>query len=129
MICVKLLIVEDSRLYRQAIVRELKVHFPKAEFILAGNGKEGLCQYQLEQPDAVVFDLLMPVMDGIEMFRELVSSHSKVRGVALTADIQHMVQEELLDLGVLSFVNKPLTPEKARHVAETIKSSLAVDVS
>lgn len=117
----RILIVEDSRLYQKVIQRELQQLFPAVEFFFAGNGVEGLKMYAEVRPDVVFFDLLMPAMNGDEMYRELKALDPKVRGITISADVQRMIQEELRAAGVLGFIAKPFTKERAKEAYAILK--------
>ena len=54
------------------------------EGIEAGDGREALELYRKEKPDAVLMDIMMPVMDGIEAFTVILSEDPAARVVFLT---------------------------------------------
>lgn len=58
------MVVEDSMLYRKAIIKYLKKHLPEKEFMIAKDGKKGYEKYNPEKPDFLILDLLMPKMKG-----------------------------------------------------------------
>jgi len=66
---VKIAIVEDDiaicELYR------IKFELERFEVVTAHNGKDGLSLVRKESPDLVLLDLMMPIMGGDEMLREL----------------------------------------------------------
>ncbi len=63
------LLVEDEQFPREAIGRFLKSQV--AAVHLAANGLEGLELFSTVQPDVVITDLEMPVMNGLEMIRKI----------------------------------------------------------
>ena len=68
----KVLVVEDELPLRQALVDVLKfANFHVAE---ARNGEEGLALALKEQPDVILLDIIMPVMDGFSMLKKLRAS-------------------------------------------------------
>jgi DNA-binding response OmpR family regulator len=65
----KILIVEDDQ-----VLREFYVNFIKQEgytVVYAENGQQGLTITISEKPDLIILDLMMPIMDGKDMLREL----------------------------------------------------------
>jgi two-component system chemotaxis response regulator CheB len=73
----KALVVDDSVLYRRAIVAALK-SIPKiTEIIEASNGKEAVRKQQEVKADLITLDIEMPLMSGIEAIPELLKANSK----------------------------------------------------
>ncbi|MFA6215433.1 MAG: response regulator [Patescibacteria group bacterium] len=65
----KILVVEDEPTLVKAIETKLvKLGF---EVVTAANGEEGLRQARSENPDLILLDIIMPVMDGLTMLKEL----------------------------------------------------------
>ena len=65
----KVLVIEDDSMYRRILVDTLK----KEDCIVieADNGRKGLETALKEHPDLIVVDIMMPVMSGMEMAKEL----------------------------------------------------------
>lgn len=117
----KILIVEDSMLYQKAIVKYLGEHLPEAEFFIATDGLEGYKLYQQETPDFVLLDLLLPTISGQELLKLIKEINPQVNAIVISADVQRIIQEELNNLGILKFINKPFTPDKAEQLACFLK--------
>ena len=64
-----ILIVDDVAANRTFLVTLLRYH--GHQMLEAANGSEGLAAVRAEQPDLVITDVLMPVMDGFEFLKEL----------------------------------------------------------
>ncbi len=117
----KILVVEDSLLYRKTIVKYLREHLPEAEFITAGDGEEGYALFQQESPDFVVLDLLMPKMNGIQLLTQVKKDKPETRAAVISADIQKLTRDEVERLGVVKFYNKPFSREQAAELASLIQ--------
>ena len=65
----KVLVIEDDPMYRRILVDTLKKE--DCTVIEADNGKKGLETALKEHPDLIVVDIMMPVMSGMEMVKEL----------------------------------------------------------
>lgn len=65
----KILIVEDEPVFLELLIEKFKAE--DFEVVTATNGKEGLQMAEREHPDAIVTDLTMPIMDGVEFIRDL----------------------------------------------------------
>ncbi|SFH48011.1 Response regulator receiver domain-containing protein [Tindallia magadiensis] len=125
----KILIIEDSALYRKIHAKLLNKVLPDAELITAGDGWEGYQLFEKEKPDYILLDLLMPVMSGVDFLRLLRDKHpaTKSRVIVLSADVQRVVKEEVMELGVQEFIHKPFTEEKALYLSEVIRRSRDVE--
>lgn len=76
--------------------------------LLASTGEEALNQVAISKPDLVLLDIMMPDMDGWEVFRKLKEKYSKMPIAILTAKAQNI--DRLLGLHVLKaddYITKP----------------------
>jgi DNA-binding NarL/FixJ family response regulator len=81
---VRVLLVDDQALFREALATLLEVH-PDVEVVgEAGDGAAALDRVAEVRPDVVLMDLHMPVLDGIAATRRLRVEHPEVRVLALT---------------------------------------------
>ena len=85
----------------------------------ATNHSQALEQLKGEPVDAVVLDVEMPVMDGIEFLRLLGRTHPGQQVVMLTGRMDETTRKTALDLGATLFLEKPTTGEgfQALHAA------------
>jgi len=76
--------------------------------ILANNGMEALAQIETTKPDIVLLDIMMPDMDGWDVFRKIKDRNSDIPIAILTAKAQNI--DKLLGLHVLKaddYITKP----------------------
>ncbi len=76
--------------------------------ILATSGREALAQIEKKKPDAVLLDIMMPDMDGWDVFRKIKEKDSGIPIAILTAKAQNL--DRLLGLHVLKaddYITKP----------------------
>jgi CheY-like chemotaxis protein len=66
----KTILVIDDDLNLQAMLN-LALKNAGYQVVLASNGQEGLEMVVRDQPDLVICDIMMPTMDGVEMFRQI----------------------------------------------------------
>ncbi|HEY6973285.1 MAG TPA: response regulator [Nitrospiraceae bacterium] len=80
--------------------------------IVAHDGRTGLALMALEAKQTpirgVLLDLQMPVMDGIQVLRELRVQHEQVPVVMMTAEPDRRIREEALSLGAKHYILKPV---------------------
>jgi two-component system response regulator MprA len=108
---VKILIADDERAVRESLQRALELEGYEIE--LAADGREALYRLETEaQPDAVVLDVLMPGVDGLEVARTIRRSGSRVPILMLTARTQVEDRVEGLDAGADDYVTKPFALEE-----------------
>ena len=105
-----ILVVEDDFELRTVVSSELAEEF---EVLEADHGRDGLEMALEHAPDLVVTDILMPVMDGVELCRELkaqlATSHIPV--IMLTSQSSVENQIEGLDTGADAYITKPFHME------------------
>ena len=111
MVSVKILIVDDERAVRESLKRALVLEGYEIE--LACDGLEALERLGSDgQADAVLLDVLMPGMDGLEVCRTIRRNGNPVPVLMLTARTQVDDRVEGLDAGADDYVTKPFALEE-----------------
>ena len=104
----KILYVEDDN----DSVYMLKNRLSRAGFnvIIAANGAEGVAMVTSEQPDLVLMDLSLPVLDGWEATRQIKANPATrhIPVVAITANVMTGDREKAIAAGCDDFDTKPL---------------------
>lgn len=93
------------------------------EVSIAGSGLEGLAAAEREQPDAILLDVMMPDMDGLDTFSRLQANPvtRSIPVILLTAKVQATDRQNYSKLGVRSTIAKPFSPlELAQEIATTL---------
>jgi two-component system, OmpR family, response regulator MprA len=110
---VKILVVDDERAVRDSLRRALELEGYEIE--LAEDGVEALDALENgEEPDAVILDVLMPKMDGLEVCRRLRRTGSRLPVLMLTARVDVDDRVAGLDAGADDYVTKPFALEELR---------------
>ena len=108
---VKILVVDDERAVRESLRRALELEGYEIE--LAEDGSQALRLLETEpEPDAMVLDILMPGVDGLEVSRTLRRKGSKLPILMLTARTQVEDRVEGLDAGADDYLTKPFALEE-----------------
>ena len=81
---IRVLLVDDQALFREGLHTLLSVHADLAVVGEAGNGQEALERAAALQPDVVLMDVQMPVLDGVAATRRLHSALPACRVILLT---------------------------------------------
>jgi two-component system, OmpR family, response regulator MprA len=108
---VKILVVDDERAVRESLRRALELEGYEIE--LAADGREALERLEAgSQPDALILDVLMPGVDGLEVSRRLRRAGSRLPILMLTA--RDAVENRVagLDAGADDYVTKPFALEE-----------------
>ena len=123
----KILVVDDDRSLRDALRRALTVGGYSVE--LAENGQHGLTQIAATDPDAVVLDVAMPDIDGLQVCRRLREAGNRVPVLMLTA--RDAIEDRIdgLDAGADDYLVKPFDVGelRARLRALMRRTAAAVD--
>ena len=107
----RILVVDDERAVRDSLRRALELEGYEIE--LAGDGREAL--YRLDsdsQPDAIILDVLMPGLDGLEVCKRIRATGNAVPVLMLTARDAVENRVEGLDAGADDYVTKPFALEE-----------------
>jgi len=114
---VRVMIVDDSAIIRQAIHKHLK-DFNIDVVGTAENGKIALEVFKKTNPDIVTLDITMPEMDGLSVLEEMLKINKNVKVMVVTALSDKSTGLKAMKLGAKSFLPKPFTPEKLRSSFE-----------
>ncbi|PRC48149.1 DNA-binding response regulator, partial [Mycobacterium sp. ITM-2017-0098] len=107
---VRILVVDDDRAVRESLRRSLSFNGYSVE--MAQDGREALDLIASSRPDALVLDVMMPRLDGLEVCRQLRSSGDDLPILVLTA--RDSVSERVagLDAGADDYLPKPFALEE-----------------
>ncbi len=100
------LCVEDNESLRKGMTAFLRLIFDRV--IAAENGQEGLELFMQHHPDLVVTDIRMPVMDGLEMAREIKKSSPNTAIIIVTGFSEVEFMMDAIEIGIDRFVQKPV---------------------
>ncbi|MFV8381817.1 response regulator transcription factor [Corynebacterium hindlerae] len=106
----KLLVVDDEQAVRESLRRSLT--FNGYEVLLADNGAAALELIHKEQPDLVILDVMMPILDGLEVCRKLRSGGDNRPILVLTARDGVSDRVAGLDAGADDYLPKPFALEE-----------------
>ena len=106
----QILVVDDDRAVREALERALGLEGYDVE--LAADGAEALASVERREPDAIVLDVLMPGVDGLEVCRLLRKAQSRVPILMLTVRDDLGDRIEGLDAGADDYLGKPFELEE-----------------
>jgi PAS domain S-box-containing protein len=114
-----ILVAEDSDINRKLAVSMLRKFGYSCE--VAHDGAEAVEKVKAQRFDLVFMDLQMPVMDGLEATRQIVSTlapHRRPRIVAMTANALPADRQRCLDAGMDDYIAKPILPVSVQALIE-----------
>jgi CheY-like chemotaxis protein len=82
--CPKILIVEDSTLFRQLLKEALQDRFPSIEIREAGDGEKALQEIETSRPDLIFMDIRLPGENGLEVTKKVKAKYPNIIVVILT---------------------------------------------
>ncbi|MDA1164816.1 MAG: response regulator [Planctomycetota bacterium] len=100
-----LLVVDDSRVDRR-LIGGLLLKTGEYEVIYAENGRDALKRIELDIPDAVLTDLHMPELNGLELVQAMKRDYPLIPVLLMTAQGSEELAVEALRLGAASYVTK-----------------------
>lgn len=118
---IRVLIVDDHPQVRRGLRLFLELW---EDFILAGeaeNGEEAVKLMDQLQPDVVLLDLIMPVMDGVTTTKAIRQKFPHTQVIILTSTVDFDLISQALDAGAFSYMLKNVTIDE---MADTIRAAV-----
>ncbi|CAM4066340.1 butyrate response regulator transcription factor BumR [Campylobacter hepaticus] len=113
-----ILVVEDEAKARESLINILSNRFSKV--IGAQNGDEGFKKFKKFKPDLVIIDIAMPIMDGLDMAREIKEISNDVPIVVLSAYSEKERLLRSIDIGIDKYLIKPIDIEELFKVLDSL---------
>ena len=116
--CLRVLVIDDDENLGEVVGRYLARENYEVE--LARDGRSGLARALVWLPDLVVLDLMLPIIDGVEVFRRL-RRVAPIPVIMLTARGKEEERIAGLELGADDYIAKPFSP---RELTARVKAVL-----
>src|SRR5690625_2890723 len=109
----QLLIIDDEPVIREGLKKVIPWADYGYEICGVGvDGEDGLKKIKQYNPDLVLLDIRMPGYTGIELVRQIKQDHYKCKVIILTAYSNFSYAQELIELGVESYLLKPIDEDE-----------------
>ena len=116
----RVLVVDDSKTMRK-ILKSILTELGYTEVEEACNGQDALTKVGAFNPDLLLVDWHMPIMDGITFVKTYRKQGNKTPIIFVTSENEKTRVIEAVKAGVNSYVMKPFTPEILRErIIETM---------
>jgi two-component system, NarL family, response regulator DegU len=113
-------IADDQTLFRKGMSRLVRSFPSIVDVKEAENGKEMLRLVGEKQPDVILMDLDMPVMDGVEATEKIIAKYPNVKIIILSSHDSHQKIYYLMEIGAHAFLLKNAEPEEVKIAIEAV---------
>lgn len=116
----KTLIIDDSRTMRN-IQKSVLAQLGHVDVEEAADGQDALSRIAVIQPDLILVDWNMPIMDGLAFVKALRASDKQTPIIMVTTQSEKAKVIEAIKAGVNNYVVKPFTPDLlSQRISETL---------
>lgn len=112
----KILLVDDDCAILELIEEYLGIQ--RFDVVTASSGMEALARLETDHPDAILLDMRMPEMDGIETLKRIAARHPGVGVLMVSGDDDVVLAKEAIALGAFDYILKPIDFEYLDRVLE-----------
>lgn len=122
---IKIAIVDDQLLFRRGMAELLK-SYDELEIVgEAANGQEFIDSLKGSgpEPDVVLLDLNMPVLDGMETTKILRTEHPDIRIIVLSVHKEESYMAHLVELGAHGYLLKDAEPEEVLKAIHNVREN------
>lgn len=122
---VNVLIVDDEAVIREGIIKSIDWGSYDINIVgEASNGVEALEIFKNKMPDIVITDIRMPIMDGLELSRNLIELMPSVKLIILTGYGEFEYAKKAIEFKVSKFVLKPIGAEELVKIVLKLKDEI-----
>jgi NarL family two-component system response regulator LiaR len=129
---IQVLLVDDHNVVRSGLATFLRAYEDLELVGEAKNGREAVNFCQQQQPDVILMDLIMPIMDGISATRAILADYPDIKIIAMTSFDEANLVNEVLGAGAMSYLLKNITADelvKAIRDAMSGRSTLSPEAA
>lgn len=123
---IRVIVADDQQIMREGLVALLDLMDGIEVIGNVGNGEEALRVIAQDPPDAVLMDLRMPVLDGIETTRRIAAEHPSVAVLVLTTYVDDESIAAALHAGAKGYVTKDAGREQ---IAAALRAAAAGQIT
>jgi DNA-binding NarL/FixJ family response regulator len=117
---IKVIIADDHALFRTGVKTTLSMRKDIKMIGEADNGAQLLTLLKVLQPDVILLDIQMPIMDGIATLPEIKELYPDIRVIMLTMHNDHSMISKLMELGANSYLTKNSDSEVIYEAVKTV---------
>lgn len=108
---IRVLVVDDHEMVRAGIISLLETSSDIEVVGEASDGQEAITAYQQLQPDIVLMDIIMPILDGIQAATQIHTQYPNSKIIALTGIKENQAIRNMIEAGAMAYLlkNSPIT--------------------
>lgn len=106
----KVLLVDDEEEFTEVLAERMAVRGIKVD--VAANGADAITLVQGASYDAVILDMMMPGLDGIETLKLMLEENPNLQVILLTGHATLQKGIEAMKIGAMEFMEKPVDIDK-----------------
>ncbi len=124
----RILLVDDERGIAEGLSILIKNMNQSWEIVgIADDGKQGIEMVHELDPDIVITDVRMPVMDGLTMVQSLSDENARCRYIILSGYADFAYAKQAMKLGVRAYVTKPVDEDELADAINTLWKDMSED--
>lgn len=121
----KIVVIEDEIRIREGICKLIEKTMKEHEIIgTAENGLDGLKLINGVNPDLIITDVRMPILDGLEMLRELDMHKKGFHAIVLSAYSDFIYAQQAIKIGVSEYLVKPIKVNEFMNAVKEIENKI-----
>lgn len=125
---IKVVIAEDEVIIRGTLVRKLEGLDQAIQIVgSAQDGKEALELVKREQPDLLITDIRMPVMDGIELIGSIHRYYPRMRKIITSGFADFEYARQAIQYNVIEYLLKPIATSELARVYNRVKTLIEAE--
>lgn len=119
---IQVMIVEDEPPIQRGLKSMIEsVHDRFKVIAMAFNGQEALELLEKQRPDMIITDIRMPIMDGIELAREVRKRYPEIQIILLSGYQEFEYAREAMQLGITHYLLKPLSKPQLKTTLDDLR--------
>jgi len=122
---IRVAIVDDHAMLRKGLAVFLASYDDLKLVGEAANGKEALALCADKQPDVVLMDLMMPIMDGITATRLIRHDYPDMQVIALTSFGEERLIKDVLEAGAISYLFKKISADDLARAIRAARNGIS----
>lgn len=117
---IRILLADDHALVRTGIKHLLEETGDMEVVAEAADGSEAVFEFQRVQPDVVILDISMPVMDGLDACKQIKNLDSNAKILVLSVHSEERYAMRLIHAGAMGYISKKVTSKELQEAIKTV---------